>query len=59
MDLFSFTRRHRREDGAYWTGIAYPEEVTFPGAETTSYTAAAVILAAIVFVLYSYQHGLR
>ena len=25
LDLFSYTRRHRREDGAYWTGIAYPE----------------------------------
>ncbi len=46
LDLFSFTRRHRREDGAYWTGIAYPSEVTFPDRETTSYTAAAIILAA-------------
>jgi hypothetical protein len=46
LDLFSVTRRHRREDGAYWTGIAYPEVVTFPDQETTSYTAAAIILAA-------------
>ena len=46
LDLFSYTRRHRRSDGAYWTGIAYPSEVTFPDRETTSYTAAAIILAA-------------
>ena len=46
LDLFSYTRRHRRDDGAYWTGIAYPSEVTFPDRETTSYTAAAIILAA-------------
>ena len=46
LDLFALTRRHRRPDGAYWTGLAYPDEVTFPDRETTSYTAAAVILAA-------------
>ena len=46
LDLFSYTRRHRREDGAYWTGLAYPDAVTFPHEETTSYTAAAIILAA-------------
>jgi hypothetical protein len=46
LDLFSCTRRHRRDDGAYWTGLAYPDAVTFPHRETTSYTAAAVILAA-------------
>jgi len=46
LELFSCTSRHRRDDGGYWTGIAYPQEVTFPGGETTSYTAAAIILAA-------------
>jgi hypothetical protein len=46
LDLFACTRLHRREDGAYWTGIAYPSGVTFPDREITSYTAAAVILAA-------------
>lgn len=45
LDIFSCTMRHRRDDGAYYTGLAYPETVTFPEAETTSYTAAAVILA--------------
>lgn len=46
LDLFACTQRHRREDGGYWTGIAYPQRVTFPDAEATSYTAAAIILAA-------------
>ncbi len=46
LALLSLTLPHRCEDGSYFTGIAYPELVTFPGDETTSYTAAAVILAA-------------
>lgn len=46
LELFALTRRHRRDDGAYLTGIAYPSGQTFPDAETTSYTAAAVLLAA-------------
>ena len=58
LDLFSYTRRHRREDGAYWTGIAYPQEVTFPGFETTSYTSAAVILAADALTSSSSASGL-
>ena len=58
LDLFSYTRRHRREDGAYWTGIAYPECVTFPDAETTSYTSAAIILAADALTSSSRAAGL-
>jgi len=45
-DLLAWTRRHRRDDGAYWTGIVYPQEIRFPFEEHTSYTAAAVLLAA-------------
>ena len=45
-DLLRWTRAHRRADGAYWTGIVYPEGVHFPFEETSAYTAAAVILAA-------------
>ena len=45
-DLLAWTRAHRRDDGAYWTGIVYPSTVTFPDRETSAYTAAAVILAA-------------
>ncbi len=44
--LLSWTRRHRHEDGSYWTGIVYPGQVRFPDGERTAYTAAAVILAA-------------
>jgi len=56
-DLLRWTRAHRlgvdslstgdtAGAGAYWTGIVYPAAELFPGGEHTSYTAAAVILAA-------------
>ena len=45
LDLLAETGRHRHLDGSYFTGIAYPERVIFPGGESTSYTAAAVLLA--------------
>ena len=45
-DLLRWISTHRREDGSYWTGIVYPDELMFPFDEHTSYTAAAVILAA-------------
>jgi MMP endo-(1,4)-3-O-methyl-alpha-D-mannosidase len=48
-DLLRWTRAHRRDDGSYWTGIVYPPDrppVQFPFDEHTSYTAAAVVLAA-------------
>jgi hypothetical protein len=45
-DLLAWTRRHGRPDGSYVTGLVYPDEIAFPADETTSYTAAAVILAA-------------
>jgi hypothetical protein len=45
-ELLSWTRPHRCPDGAYLTGLVYPERVAFPGDERTSYTAAAIILAA-------------
>ena len=48
-DLLRWTRAHRREDGSYWTGLVYDggrRPVRFPFEEHTSYTAAAVVLAA-------------
>lgn len=54
-DLLGWTRSHRLDDGAYVTGIVYPDDpspgadqtpIVFPFEEHTSYTAAAVILAA-------------
>ncbi len=45
-DLLRWTNTHRLDSGAYWTGIVYPSRELFPAEEHTSYTAAAVILAA-------------
>ncbi len=44
--LFVDAQGLRLADGSYWTGMAYPAEQTFPAAERTTYTAAAIILAA-------------
>ena len=44
--LLAWTRAHRCPDGAYLTGLVYPQVVAFPGHERTAYTGAAVILAA-------------
>ena len=45
LGLLAETNRHRCLDGSYFTGLAYPQEITFPHAETTSYTTAAILLA--------------
>lgn len=45
-ELLAAAQGLRLDDGSYWTGMVYPEEVTFPAAERTTYTAAAVVLAA-------------
>jgi hypothetical protein len=45
-ELLALTRAHRRPDGSYWTGLAQPGDVVFPAGERTSYTTAAVVLAA-------------
>jgi hypothetical protein len=58
LDLFACTSRHRRDDGTYWTGLAYPDRVTFPHDETTSYTSAAIILAADALTSSSPASGL-
>jgi hypothetical protein len=44
--LFEWVQQLRDHDGAYFTGIVLPEEVNFPGDERSTYTAAAVVLAA-------------
>lgn len=46
LDLFRWAQLHRNDNGGYDTGIVYPEETRFPDQEQSSYTAAAVILAA-------------
>ncbi|HEX7096832.1 MAG TPA: prenyltransferase/squalene oxidase repeat-containing protein [Acidimicrobiales bacterium] len=45
-DLFAWAQQMRLDDGRYWTGTVYPDEVHFPEGETSSYTAAAIVLAA-------------
>jgi hypothetical protein len=60
-DLLRWIRAHRRDDGAYWTGLVYDrhrEPVRFPFEEHTSYTAAAVILAADAIVGASPASGI-
>ncbi len=44
--LFRWAQALRDEDGRYYTGIVFPELVHFPDKEQTTYTFAAVILAA-------------
>jgi hypothetical protein len=44
--LFTTTRAMRDEDGAYFTGLVYPEHITFPDGERSTYTSAAIILTA-------------
>ncbi len=46
LELLAWGQGLRLPDGAYWTGIALPQGTTFPGGERTTYTAAAMVLAA-------------
>jgi len=44
--LLEWVQHLRCDDGEYWTGCVYPQAVPFPVEERTTYTAAAVVLAA-------------
>ena len=44
--LFTWAQALRDDDGHYFTGIVFPDEVHFPGDERSTYTDAAIILAA-------------
>jgi hypothetical protein len=57
-DLLRWTRAHRGPDGAYLTGLVYPDGVAFPDRESTAYTGAAVILAADALSTASPASGL-
>ena len=46
MTLFKWAQRLREPDGSYLTGRAFPANVSYPDQECTSYSAAAVLLAA-------------
>jgi hypothetical protein len=45
-DLFEWAQALRAGDGSYFTGIVHPQEDHFPADERSTYTAAAVVLAA-------------
>ncbi|HEY2331306.1 MAG TPA: hypothetical protein VGH94_05270 [Acidimicrobiales bacterium] len=46
LALFCWAQQLRTDDGAYFTGLVHPQQVTFPSDERSTYTAAAVVLAA-------------
>lgn len=43
--ILSWTRAARAPNGAYWTGKTHPDGVNFPTGETTTWTAATVLVA--------------
>jgi hypothetical protein len=47
-ELLATTDDLRADDGSYRTGLVYPERSEFPAGERTTYSAAAVVLAADV-----------
>ncbi|MDX6276860.1 MAG: hypothetical protein QOJ72_988 [Nocardioidaceae bacterium] len=55
--LFSDMQHLRNEDGAYWTGYVFPDDVNWPH-EHTTYTAAAVILAWDVLTSTTFGSGI-
>jgi hypothetical protein len=58
LELFRQAQTLRSEEGYYWTGIVYPQRVHFPGDERSTYTAAAVVLAADAIAGASSASGL-
>jgi hypothetical protein len=58
LELLASAQGLRLPDGAYWTGMVYPDEATFPGGERTTYTAAAMVLAADALSAASGASGL-
>lgn len=45
-NLFESVQPLRDNDGAYFTGMVFPEHITFPDNERSTYSSAAVVLAA-------------
>jgi hypothetical protein len=46
VELFGWAQQLREDDGRYLTGLVHPQRSTFPPEERSTYSAAAVILAA-------------
>lgn len=57
-ELFGWAQSHRLADGSYYTGLVHPEGASFPPAERSTYTAAAVVLAADAITRTSVASGL-
>ena len=57
-ELLAWAQGHRRPDGSYFTGLVHPEWSTFPDGERTTYTAAAIVLAADALSSTSAASGL-
>ena len=45
-DLFRWIQHLQSDEGGWHTGIVYPELMHYPGGECSTYTAAAIVLAA-------------
>lgn len=46
LELFESVQEYRDNHGRYFTGVAYPGKESFPDEERSTYSAAAVVLAA-------------
>jgi len=44
--LFEWAQHLRHDEGSYWTGCVYPQAASFPDDERSTYTSAAIVLAA-------------
>ncbi len=58
LEMFRWAQVLRDDDGSYFTGIVYPQMDHFPNGERSTYTAAAVILAADAISRTSAASGL-
>ncbi len=56
--LMSWVGSQRQDDGSYLTGTVYPQEASFPPAERSTYSAAAMILASDALAEASPASGL-
>src|SRR3546814_15811892 len=46
LELVTHAQSQGLDDDRYWTGIVYRQQVHFPADETSTYSSAAVLLAA-------------
>jgi len=58
LELFQWAQALRDTDGHYFTGVVFPEEIHFPADERTTYTDAAIVLAADALSRTSAASGL-